>query len=153
MNSFLIFSLAPSDEEISEPKKDLKEKDKDKNKEKSDEKEKKKDNHKKQEPLDISVELVDTQGDSAKLKLSEFRSIPPVLKSRFTKMNKENKLYGKSYEPTLQIFELPLSRFASAFPEFDPGELNKIKFVFDQDQEGVIILDRIGIGTRRLDMK
>jgi dienelactone hydrolase len=159
-DSFLIFSLAPADEEPPEPeeekegenkvkekleKKDKKEDQKKKNK--SDEKEKKE----MEEPLDISIELEDHQGHKAKILLSEFRLIPPVLKSRFTKMKKEKNIYGDAYEPTLQVFELPLSIFSEKYSEFDPVLLKKINFVFDKSQEGVIILDRIGIGTNNFD--
>ncbi|MFO7980294.1 MAG: hypothetical protein R6V00_05615, partial [Candidatus Aminicenantes bacterium] len=140
-DSLLIFSLAPADEEPPEPEEE-KEKE-NKAKEKSEKKEK---------HLDISIELEDHQGHKAKVLLSEFRLIPPVLESRFTKMNKENNIYGDAYEPTLQVFELPLSRFSDKFPGFNPVLLKKINFVFDQSNEGVVILDRIGIGTRSLDI-
>ncbi|MBD3414660.1 MAG: hypothetical protein GF421_09560 [Candidatus Aminicenantes bacterium] len=158
-DSLLVFSLAPADEKPPEPEKG--EQDDNKNQEKPDKKGKKKDqkNKKKgdqdqtEEPLDISIELIDSQGHSAQLVLSEFQNIPPVLKSQFTKIKDESDIYGKAYEPTLQIFEIPLSQFSEAFPEFDPVFLKGIHFVFDQSQEGVIILDRIGIGGRNLDIR
>ncbi|HZX10650.1 MAG TPA: hypothetical protein VFG01_06855 [Acidobacteriota bacterium] len=139
-DSLLIFSLAPADEEPPEPEGG----EENKAKEKSEKKEK---------PLDISIELEDHQDHKAKVLLSEFRLIPPVLESRFTKMNKENNIYGDAYEPTLQVFELPLSRFSDKFPGFNPVLLKKINFVFDQSNEGVVILDRIGIGTKSLDIR
>ena len=159
-DSLLIFSLAPADEEPPEPEEEKEEENKEE--EKSEKKEKKanqkkkkedeeKDEEKKEEPLDFSIELEDQQGHKAKILLSEFRLIPPVLESRFTKMKKESHIYGDSYEPTLQVFELPLARFSDKFPEFDPVLLKKINFVFDQSEEGVIILDQIGIGTSDLD--
>lgn len=151
--SLLIFSLAPADEKPPEPDEEAEE-----SKEKPDKKEKKKEkkdeeDEKEEDLLDMSVELMDSRGNTARLVLSEFRDIPPVLKSRFTKMSRESKIYGKSYEPTLQVFELHLSRFSEAFPEFDPALLKKINFVFDRNEEGVVILDRIGIGTAALDMR
>ncbi|MBS3820040.1 hypothetical protein KGY73_11150 [bacterium] len=148
--SNLIFSLAPADEKPPEPEDEEEEENK---KEKAEKAEKKKDRKKKKDeekekpgkPLDISIQLVDSEGNSAKLPLSEFREIPPVLKSRFTKMRKESHIYGNSYEPTLQIFELPLSDFTEMAPEFDLSGLEKIRFVFDRSEKEVIILDRIGI--------
>jgi hypothetical protein len=145
-DSLLIFSLAPADEKPPEPEEEEGEKGKDKSEKKEKKKEKKdEEDEKEKEPLDMSIELVDSQGNAARFRLSEFRDIPPVLKSKFTKMSQESKIYGKSYEPTLQVFELPFSRFSEAFPEFDPALLKKISFVFDQSEEGVVILDRIGI--------
>jgi len=151
--SLLIFSLAPADEKPPEPEDEEEESEekpdkKEKRKEKKDEEE-----EKGEELLDMSVELMDSRGNTARLVLSDFRNMPPVLKSRFTKMSKESKIYGKSYEPTLQVFELPLSHFSEAFPEFEPALLKKISFVFDRNEEGVVILDRIGIGTIPLDMR
>ncbi len=141
-DSLLIFSLAPADEKPPEAEE-----------EKGEENKAKEKSEKKEKPLDISIELEDHQGHKAKVLLSEFRLIPPVLESRFTKMNKENNIYGDAYEPTLQVFELPLSRFSDKFPGFDPVLLKKINFVFDQSNEGVVILDRIGIGTKSLDIR
>jgi len=152
--SLLIFSLAPADEKPPEPEEEEEEKSEENPDKKEKKKEKKnKEDEKEEELLDMSVELVDSRGNAARVQLSEFRNIPPVLKSRFTKMSKESKIYGKAYEPTLQVFELPLSRFPDAFPEFEPALLKKICFVFDRSEEGVIILDRIGIGTTPLDMR
>jgi dienelactone hydrolase len=156
-DSLLIFSLAPADEEPPEPEEEKEEENKDKQKSdkkekrKDGEKKKKEDEEKKKEPLDISIELEDHQGHKAKILLSDFRKIPPVLESRFTKMKKEKNIYGDAYEPTLQIFELPLSRFTDKFPGFDPVLLKKINFLFDQSKQGVVFLDRVGIGTNHLD--
>jgi dienelactone hydrolase len=157
-DSLLTFSLAPADEKPPEPGEEKEEEDKEKEKpekkeKKADQKKQKEDEEKKEEPLDLSIELEDHQGHKAKIILSEFRLIPPVLKSRFTKMKKENNIYGDAYEPTLQVFELPLSRFSDKFPGFNLVLLKKINFVFDQSNEGVVILDRIGIGTMSLDIR
>jgi len=90
------------------------------------------------------VELVASDGTSARLPLDRFRSVPPVVRSRFTKLPKEKFMMGKDYEPTMQTFELPLAVFAELYPEFNPGLLKDIRFVFDQGREGVIILDNVG---------
>ncbi len=155
-DSLLVFSLAEADE------KPPKSEDKDKHKEDEDEKaaekeakkeaeeeaekeaDKKDEEEKDREPIDLSVELVAADGQAAKLPLSHFMAVPPIIKSRFTKFRKENKIYGKAYEPTLQVYELHLAAFIEENPDFDPTFLKTIRFVFDQNSKGVIILDNIG---------
>ena len=92
----------------------------------------------------ISIELVDDRGTAVRLPLELFKPVPPVIKSRFTKIGSGNSRFGKAYEPTLQTFELPLRVFAEQAPDFDPERIRLIRFVFDQGREGVLVLDRIG---------
>jgi hypothetical protein len=166
-DSILVFNLAaadeklpePDDEEESEEKKEEKKAETEKPEKKREEKDKKdgkkkdKDEEDEKELLDLSIELVTTEDVHVKIPLSQFRTIPPILKSRFTKFKKESKMYGKAYEPTLQLFELPLKRFIEENPEFNPALLKTIRFVFDLCQEGVIILDNIGFAQPNSGLK
>lgn len=95
-------------------------------------------------PLDLSVEVATSDGVRASLPLSRFRSIPPVLKSRFTKFRSEGDWYGKDSEVTLQTFELPLAVFMEAFPDLDPAKIKTIHFVFDRGGQGTVALDDVG---------
>ena len=105
-----------------------------------------KDTSKTQEPVQVnfSVSLVDSKGEEATLPLSHFAWIPPVLESEFLKLKMANKRYGSKYEVTLHDFALPLRAFITANPEFDPQRLRFIDFIFDQSQEGVVVIDRVG---------
>jgi dienelactone hydrolase len=134
--SVLVFSLAQADEKPPKPEDEDEEKKKDKEKDK------------KKEPLELSVELVATDGQTARFPLSHFRTVPPILKARYTKFKNESERYGKAYEPTLQLFELPLSNIEKSFPAFSPAQLKTIRFVFDRSPKGVIILDRLGFAKR-----
>ena len=67
-----------------------------------------------------------------------------MIKSKFLKIKDESSRYGKAYEPTLQLFELPLLAFMEKEPRFDPAGLKSIRLLFDLGREGVIILDRVG---------
>ncbi len=158
-DTLLVFSLADADEKPPEPDEEDEDKDEKKNKEEGEEgkrvkkeekkeEKKKKDEEEDKESLDFSVELVDTEGHIARLPLNRFMLVPPVLKAKYTKFKKENNIYGKAYEPTLQVFELPLSVFMKEFPEFNAARLRKIRFVFDLSPEGVIILDRAGFADK-----
>jgi dienelactone hydrolase len=156
-DTLLVFSLADADEKPPEPEEEDEDKAEEKKEEESEDEEKgqeeerqrkeenmKKEEEEEKEPTDFSVELVDSEGQLARLPLSRFRTVPPVLKAKYTKFRKENNIYGKAYEPTLQVFELPLSVFSEEFPEFNVFRLHEIRFVFDLCPEGVVILDRVG---------
>ena len=47
-----------------------------------------------------------------------------------------------------QTFEIPLSSFISAQPDFVPVDLAGINLVFDRGDKGVVIVDRIGFAQR-----
>jgi hypothetical protein len=95
--------------------------------------------------LDLAIELVDTAGATARLPLSEFAAIPPALHVRFLKLTGLSRdIYGRVWEPTLKTYELPLSSFVSANPEFESRSLQTIRFRFDLVPSGVIILDEVG---------
>jgi len=94
--------------------------------------------------VDFTLRLVDKDGDAAALPLSHFAWIPPVLESQFLKLKMSNKRYGSKYEVTLHDFALPLKAFIEANPDFSPQSIRSIHFVFDQTQEGVIVIDRVG---------
>lgn len=95
--------------------------------------------------VDFTLRLADAEGDSVAIALSRFAWIPPVLESEFLKLRMANKRYGSKYEVTLQDFEIPLKRFAEKNPEFDPNAVRSISFVFNRTEQGVVVLDRIGI--------
>ncbi|HEY3380355.1 MAG TPA: hypothetical protein VGK32_01225 [Vicinamibacterales bacterium] len=103
----------------------------------------------KPERADLTVELTDRSEHTARLPLSAFRRMPPLLTERFTKFWTESDNYGKS-EAILQTFVLPLSTFAEAgfAAGFDPAALQKIAFVFDRTTKGVIVLDDVGLAGK-----
>jgi dienelactone hydrolase len=100
------------------------------------------------EPIDLTIELTASDGTVARLALSSQRLLPPVLRSRFTKLPDEGFAYGSDWEPALQTFELPLTAFVEAVPGFDPAGLISIRLVFDRTPEAVIIVDDIGFAER-----
>ncbi|MFC2157759.1 hypothetical protein ACFLT9_07985 [Acidobacteriota bacterium] len=148
----LVFSLCEADESIpddddSEDENNDDWEDEGNNSEgddRDDKDEKNSEEKKSKEPLELTIELEDAEGNTARLPLSAFRKITPIIKSKFMKMKDEASLYGNAYEPTLQLFELPLKVFTEQEPLFDPAALRTIRLVFDLGREGVIILDRVG---------
>jgi dienelactone hydrolase len=148
-SSLLVFSMCDADEKVPEP--DEKETPEEERKEAAEtEEESGQDEEEEAEqeeravPPELSIVLEDGRGTAVSLPLASFRPVPPVIKSRFTRIGRENARFGKPYEPTLQTFELPLAEFADQNPDFDPETVRIIRFVFDRGREGVIVLDRIG---------
>jgi hypothetical protein len=144
-DSLLVFHLAEASEKP--PKPDEEETDEEKpNENKAGElEEAEKEEEDKKEPLDFTVELVARDGSVARLPLSRFRPLPPVLKARFTKVSAlEKKWYHSPSEPVLQTYELPLAAFVEVETKFKPANLETIRFRFDRSPKGVIILDQVG---------
>jgi hypothetical protein len=101
-----------------------------------------------QEPK-ITIEMTTHDGVSVKYPLSHFRSYPPVIHSRFTKLGVFERAVkvgnlGNSSEPVFQMYEIALSDFIAKDEAFDPGKLYKIKFRFEQGTAGKVFVDDIG---------
>jgi hypothetical protein len=97
-------------------------------------------------PIDLTVELVAADGRSARLPLGHVHPVQPILEVTFTKWPYWERLrYRSSTEPVLQTYEIPLSDFVQANPDFDPGQLKQIRFRFDRTRTGVIFLDDVGL--------
>ena len=48
------------------------------------------------------------------------------------------------YERVDQTFDLPLAAFVAANPDFEPGALSAITFLFDGAAAGGVMLDEVG---------
>jgi dienelactone hydrolase len=148
--SRLTFALSPVDEKVPDEGEDALGADKDKKaaKDKKDAAaEKAQAEAKKNERLDLSVELAAANGVTVRLPLSQFRAVPVLLESKLSKFANESAIFSKPSEPVLQSFELPLTAFVKADPRFDPATLTTIRFVFDKSKEGVLALDDVGIAV------
>lgn len=96
--------------------------------------------------IDLTVELVASNGQVAQLPLSHVFPLTPALRVTLTKWPfLERTRYKSPVEPVLQTFAIPLSDFAQANPAFDPGMLKQIRLRFDRTQTAVILLDDVGL--------
>ena len=103
-----------------------------------------------QPPIDLTIDLVSANGAVASLPLSHVRPIQPILKVTFTKWPYWERLrYKSATEPVLQTFEVRLSDFVEANPQFDPSRLQQIRFRFDRTKTAVILLDNVGLARAR----
>ncbi len=128
-----------SDEQSAAEKKEAKPKEPPKEEKKAD----KKDETKK--PVDFTVELIAADGATARLPLSHFFPVQPILKVQFTKWGYfDQQAYKSATESVFQTFELPLAAFVAANPKLDLSRLKNIRFCFDRTESGVIAIDEIG---------
>ncbi|WP_339875300.1 hypothetical protein [uncultured Algoriphagus sp.] len=153
--SVLTFSMAESTED-SNPKSSGKwvADDDDSNNDNVEEKEKPEINNKEENgkekkaktPLDFSIYLIDSAGQSVKFLLSEFS---PLQREIAVKIWKSDFIKGDSEsENIFQTFYFNLGRFAKLNPSFRLSKLKTVKFVFDQSTSGVVLVDNIGFSSR-----
>jgi hypothetical protein len=97
------------------------------------------------EPLDLTIELCDSEGNCAALPLSSVGPVPPALPVRLAKWKwLEEKNIDTLSERILQTYEIPIYSFIKNNSIFDPSRLESIRFIFDRSDNGIIMLDDIG---------
>jgi dienelactone hydrolase len=99
------------------------------------------------EPLDLTLELRDANGNAARLPLSHFALLQPQLRGRIAKANFMHAVSVS--EPVFQTFEFSLGDFTANNAAFDPATLREVRFVFDRSPAGVVILNEIGLSSSR----
>ena len=97
------------------------------------------------EPLDLTIELCDSDGNCAALPLSSIGPVHPALAVRLAKWQwLEKKNIEKFSERLLQTYEMPIQSFIDGNLSFEPSRLENIRFIFDRSDNGSIMLDDIG---------
>jgi hypothetical protein len=144
--SSLVFSMADSNDKATE--RDKGEKGQDKSA-KKDDKDKKKDEkpNEPRDPIDLSIEVADAAGASARLSLSSYSFLQPRIESQVSKTN----LAPKNSEIVFQVFEFPLARFVAANPKLKPAKIRTVRFLFDRTESGVVILDDVAFRPQSAD--
>ena len=98
-----------------------------------------------EEPLDWTIELVDTYGSRAALPLSHDAELYPLVNAVPRRAN-----FLDSTEPTeilFRRFEISLADFAVANPDFDGSSVVEVRFIFDRSEKGAIIIDDISVSN------
>ena len=93
-------------------------------------------------PIDLTIEVVDRAGTSARLPLSAFSLLQPQIQSDLGKASFV--AGGLKSEVVFQTFEFPLEAFAKANPALDPTNLVVVRLILDRTPAGVIVLDDVG---------
>ena len=100
-------------------------------------------------PVDLTVELADASGHTARLPLSRF-GVPrrPLEIHILRRADEERQRYPTQYELVPQTYVMPLSDFVRVSPEFDPAHLRSIRLVFDRLVAGTVVVDDIGLSSK-----
>lgn len=95
--------------------------------------------------IDLTVEMVDAGGRTARLPLSRFGVVRRPLETKvYRRAGWDSRNFGQTHEIVLQSYVLPLAEFVGASPGFDPSALREVRLVFDRTVAGTVILDEIG---------
>ena len=101
-------------------------------------------------PVDVTVEVADAAGRTARVVLSDYGAIRRPLETWvMRRRDQERERFQEHWEIILQTYAIPLSDFVAAQPGLDPSTLREIRFVFDRAPAGEVVLDQIGLS--RLD--
>ena len=99
------------------------------------------------EPIDLTLELRDEDGNAARLPLSHYAALQPQIRGRIAKLDFMHAVSVS--EAVFQTFEFRLADFMLDDTAFDPATLREVRFVFDRSPAGVVILDEIALRDSR----
>jgi chlorophyllase-like protein len=94
-------------------------------------------------PIDLTIEVTDSTGETARLPLSTFSPLQPRLEGRLGKAAFMSPFPFS--EPVLQHFEFPLAGFVAVNPAFSPAQLTGMSLRFDRTPSGLVALDDLGL--------
>lgn len=101
-------------------------------------------------PPDLSIEVVDASGRTARLPLSTFGPVRrPIESYVFRRSGRDATRFTARYEQVLHTYVMPLEAFVNAAAGFDPAALAEIRLVFDRTRVGQVHVDDIGITRLR----
>ena len=97
-------------------------------------------------PVDLSIEVVDSQGRSAKVALSAYGPIRRPLETHILRRRDlEEERFTELAELVLQTYSIPLSDFTRLRAALDLRSLREIRLVFDLTEAGTVVVDDVGI--------
>jgi dienelactone hydrolase len=99
-------------------------------------------------PIDLTVELTEAAGKTARLPLSRFGIARRPLDTRiYRREGRDATRFATIYELIPQTFVMPLADFARAAPDFDPRQLTGIRLLFDKTVAGTVVVEHVGLST------
>lgn len=93
--------------------------------------------------IDLTIKVEDKDGNTAALPLSSEAVLLPMLEGNIVKWPFTSFMPTK--EPVFQNFAFKLSDLKKANPDFQPEQISKVSFVFDQTEKGTVLIRDIGI--------
>jgi hypothetical protein len=93
-------------------------------------------------PIDFSIELADSNGETIRFNLNDHAFLQPRLEVKLHKLGFMKTNPGS--EHLYHFFYFPVRRFTTLNENFFPENIIRITFIFDKTEDGVIILDNLG---------
>jgi len=96
-------------------------------------------------PVDLTVEVTDAAGNTARAALSSF-GVPrrPLDAFVYRRAGRDKLRFANTYEIVLQTYTIPLADLARTPSGFDPSRLVRVRWLFDRTEAGTVMLDNIG---------
>jgi len=95
--------------------------------------------------FDLSVELTDAAGVSARVPLSAYGAVRrPIESYVYLRSGRDKQRFGSLSEIVLQTYVIPFADFRRAAATLDIDRVTRVRFVFDRTPAGNLILDNIG---------
>jgi len=99
-------------------------------------------------PVDLSIELVDAAGTSAKVRLGRYGVLRRPLEMHILRRRDlEEDRFASLSEIVLQTYSIPFADFLRAAPGLDVARLREVRFVFDIAHAGTVLIDDIGFSA------
>jgi hypothetical protein len=99
-------------------------------------------------PMDLTVELVDASGGTARVALSQFgKPRRPLEITVYRRKGRDKSSFPNPYELVLQTYVMPVKEFTRSTTGFDASHLRAIRLVFDKTRVGQVVVDDIGFSA------
>lgn len=96
-------------------------------------------------PVDLTVDITDTSGESARVTLSDYGAIRRPLETYvMRRRDLEEQRFQSHWELILQTFSIPLRDFVEQNRSLDLRKIRSVAFVFDRVHGGEVAIDQIG---------
>ncbi len=104
------------------------------------------DRDEKKPPIDLTVEIQDAEGNTARLPASRYAALRRPLEIRILRRGDiERSRFEEPFELLLQSISILLDDFRHVNPAVDVTRLRSISFVFDRTEAGTVVLDDVGL--------
>ncbi len=101
-------------------------------------------------PLDLTVEVEDAEGVTARVPLSRYGAIRrPLEMNVLRRRDLETQRFATLWETVLQDYSIPLEDLRGEAPDLHPARIVEIRLVFDRSSAGSVVVGGIGIDVGR----
>ena len=99
-------------------------------------------------PVDLTIEVADRAGRTARVTLSDYGAIRrPLDVYVLRRRDQEAERFQNHWELIQQTYSIPLGDFVAAAPGLDLRSLTEIRFIFDGVHAGEVAIDQIGLSA------